>query len=192
SPGIYQGGGGPTRAGSVLRREEELERLEKEITRSSAELKTALTLTETLRGGRVEAQAALEDANRELREAEEAQRAEEARGAETERRIREAEEEGERKERDLEGEIALKAEKDRAVQASRERFGGVKGAADDLEIKARDSRRELNELTERLHRAELEHAESESEMRVLVERVRNEYELDLATWTAPPAGGGAG
>ena len=311
SPGIYQGGGGPTRAGSVLRREEELERLEKEITRSSAELKTALTLTETLRGGRVEAQAALEDANRELREAEEAQRAEEARraeheirkeaavrsqaalhaalgaveselkaalaeaeiaglalkssdeeqgrleadvareeagmreleeerarlgarhadlriettraeaafeaslgeiervrlsaeeaereirarseeGAETERRIREAQEEGERKERDLEGEIALKAEKDRAVQASRERFGGVKGAADDLEIKARDSRRELNELTERLHRAELEHAESESEMRVLVERVRNEYELDLATWTAPPAGVAAG
>ena len=303
-PGIYQGGGGPTRAGSVLRREEELERLEKEIERSSAELQKTLTLTETLRGGRVEAQAALEDANRELRETEEARRAEEAKRAEhqirkdaisraraalltalealeselkvalaegeivgqalkssdeeqgrlegdlareearvrelelerdrlgaqhadlriettraqtafesslgeierirlsaqeaereirvrseeateTDRRIREAHEESALKEKELEAEIALKAEKDRAVQAAREGFGGVKGAADDLETKAREHRRELNELTERLHRAELEHAESESEMRVLLERVRNEYELDLATWTAP-------
>lgn len=303
-PGIYQGGGGPTRAGSVLRREEELERLEKEIERSSSELKTALTLTETLRGGRVEAQAVLEDANRELRGTEEARRAEEAKRAEhqirkdaiararaalrtaleaveselkvalaegeiaglalkssdeeqgrleddlvreeahvreleqernrlgaqhadlriettraqtafesslgeierirqsaqeaereirtrseeateTDRRIREAHEESALKERELEAEIALKAEKDRAVQTAREGFGGVKGAADDLETKAREHRRELNELTERLHRAELEHAESESEMRVLLERVRNEYEVDLATWTAP-------
>ena len=81
-PGIFQGGGGPTRAGSVLRREEELERLEREIERSSAELKTALTLTETLRGGRVDAQAKLEDTNRDLREAEEALRTEATRRAE--------------------------------------------------------------------------------------------------------------
>jgi chromosome segregation protein len=301
-PGIFQGGGGPTRAGSVLRREEELERVEREIERSSAELKIALTLTETLRGGRVEAQAAVEDANRELREAEEAQRAEEARRAEhqirkdgvarargtlrtaldvvdaelkaalveaeiagqalqstdekhgrleddlarveagvremeqererlgalhadlrieatrvktafeaslgemervtlsgqeaergiaarieeaadTERRIRETHEEGERKEQELSTEIALKSEKEKALQGSRERFGSVKGAVDDLETKARDLRREHHEVTEQLHRAELERAESESELRVLIERVRNEYEVDLATWT---------
>jgi chromosome segregation protein len=301
-PGIYQGGGGPTRAGSVLRREEELERLEKEIERSSTELKTALTLTETLREGRTQAQAALEDANRELREAEENQRAEEAKrsehqirreaaarsgaalhtaleavkselkvvlveaemagqalqstdeehgrlegdlareeasvreleqehlrlgglhaelriestrattafeaglgeiervgrsaqeaerdikarteeSAETDRRIRETHEEGARKERELTAEIKLKAEKEQKLQGSRERFGSVKGAADDLETKARDLRREHHEITERLHRAELERAESESEMRVLLERVRNEYEVDLVLWT---------
>lgn len=312
-PGIFQGGGGPTRAGSVLRREEELERLEREVERSSAELKKALTLTETLRGGRVDAQAALEDAHRELRESEETHRAEETRraefqiraeaaararaalhtalevveselqaalveaeiagqalqstdlehgrleddlareealvlelerererlaalhadlrieatraktafeaglgeiervgtsaqeaeraiaaraeeSAETGRRIQETTEEGARKEQELEAEIALKAEKERAVQVSREGFGGVKGAADDLESKARELRREHHEITERLHRAELERAESESEMRVLLERVRNEYETDLRTWTpqafpGPSAGG---
>ncbi len=300
-PGIFQGGGGPTRAGSVLRREEELERLEHEIERSSAELQKALALTGTLRGGRVDAQAALEEANRELRETEEAQRTEEARRAElqirkesgsrtraalqtalaaveselkvalveaeiagqalqstdeehgrlegdlareeeevsnmererdrlvalhaelridstraktafeaglgeiervgasaqeaereiaaraeeageTDRRIHETHEEAARKEQELEAEIALKAEKERAVQASRERFGSVKGAADDLESKARELRREHHEITERLHRAELERAESESEMRVLLERVRNEYEVDLKSW----------
>src|SRR5206468_89683 len=73
-PGIFQGGGGPTRAGSVLRREEELERLGREVTRSSAELKKTLAHAETLREGRAQAQTALEEANRELREFEEAQR----------------------------------------------------------------------------------------------------------------------
>ena len=307
-PGIFQGGGGPTRAGSVLRREEELERLEREIARSSAELQSALSHAETLRGGRVDAQAALEEANRALREAEEGQRAEEARrsehqirqeaasraraaletalevveselkvalvegeiaglmlqstdeehgrlegdlareeaqvlelererdrlaalhaelriestraktafeaslgeiervgssaqeaereigarseeAAETGRRIQEAQAEGARKEEELTHEIALKSEKDQALQASRERFGAVKGSADDLEAKARDLRREHHEITERLHRAELERAESESEMRVLLERVRNEYEVDLARWTAPAPSG---
>ena len=304
-PGIFQGGGGPTRAGSVLRREEELERLEREIERSSAELKTALTLTETLRGGRVDAQGKLEDANLKLREAEEAHRAEETRraehqirkeaaararaaletalkaveseltvalaeveiaglalrstdeehgrleddlareeaqvlelererdrlaalhaelriestrsktsfeaslgeverlgasaqeaereiaaraeeAAETDRRIHETHEEGAKKEQELETEIALKAEKERSLQQFRERFGGVKGGADDLEAKARDLRREHHEITERLHRAELERAESESVMRVLLERVRNEYEVDLKSWTPQP------
>jgi len=306
SPGIYQGGGGPTRAGSVLRREEELERLEKEIERSAAELQKALTLMETLRGGRSQAQAALEDGNRELREAEEGHRAEEAKraehqirkeaaarsgaalhtaleavdselkaalveaeivglalqstdeehgrlegdlareeakvreleqerdrlgalhaelrieatratttfeaslgeierigrstqeaereiaarteeSAETDRRIRETREEGARKEHELEAEIGLKADKERVLQASREGFGSVKGAADDLETKARELRREHHEITERLHRADLERAESESVIRVLLERVRNEYEVDLALWT-PQAG----
>ena len=306
SPGIYQGGGGPTRAGSVLRREEELERMEKDIERSAAELKGTLALTETLRGGRSQTQAALEDANRELRDAEEAQRAEESKraehlirkeaaarsgavlraalesatselkvalveaeiagqalqstdeehgrlegdlareeaqvheleqererlgalhaelrieatrattaleassgeidrigqssqeaereiaarieeSAETERRIRETHEEGERKEQELTTEIGLKAGQEKTLQAARERFGSVKGAADDLETKARDLRREHHEITERLHRAELERAESESAMRVLLERVRNEYELDLAAWTPQAA-----
>ncbi|HXL15219.1 MAG TPA: AAA family ATPase, partial [Methylomirabilota bacterium] len=113
-----------------------------------------------------------------------AARAEEA--AETDRRIQETHEEGARKEQELETEIALKAEKERSLQQFRERFGGVKGGADDLEAKARDLRREHHEITERLHRAELERAESESEVRVLLERVRNEYEVDLKSWTPQP------
>jgi len=310
-PGIFQGGGGPTRAGSVLRREEELERLEGEIARSSADLKTALAQTEALRAGRAEALAALEEGNRELREAEEAQRAEESHraeqairkeaaartraalstalevveseikvalaeaeiaglalqstdaehgrltddlardeaevlalererdrlallhaelriestraktafelslgeiervgasaleaereiaaraeeSAETERRIVETQDEGARKEQDLTAEIELKGEKERALQISREGFGGVKGSADDLETKARDLRREHHEITERLHRAELERAESETEMRVLLDRVRNEYEVNLATWTPQALAGPEG
>ena len=301
-PGIFQGGGGPTRAGSVLRREEELERLEGDIKRSSAELQKTLTRTETLREGRGQAQSALEDANRNLREAEEAQRAEEAKRAEhhfrkeaaararatlgtalevveselkvalaeaknaglalqttdeehgrlegdlareeaevleleqerdrlgalhaelrvestrtktafeaslgeiervalsaqeaereiaarneesteTDRRIRETHDAVANKEKELTAEIALKSGKEAVLQGSRERFGTVKGAADDLETKARDLRREHHEINERLHRAELERAESESELRVLLERVRNEYEVDLAVWT---------
>jgi len=305
-PGIFQGGGGPTRAGSVLRREEELERLGREVTRSSAELKKTLAHAETLREGRAQAQTALEEANRELREFEEAQRGDEAKraehlirmeasakagaalqaalevieaelkvalveaeiasqalqttdeehgrleddlareetgvlelererdrlaalqaelriesmrartafeassgeidrvaasgeeakreiaarteeSAETDRRIRETQAAVAAKEQELEQEIALKSEKDQSLQRSRERFGSVKGSADDLEAKARELRREHHELTERLHRAELERAESESEMRVLVERVRNEYETDLKTWTPASA-----
>ncbi|HXF59823.1 MAG TPA: chromosome segregation protein SMC [Candidatus Saccharimonadales bacterium] len=300
-PGIFQGGGGPTRAGSVLRREEELERLEGEMARSSAELQKALALTETLRGGRVDALAALEEANRDLKESEDTQRAEEARraehhirkeaaararaivqsalegvesdlkvtlveaeiagqalqstdaehgklegdlareeaqtmelererdrlaavhaelriestrattafeatlgeferigtsaqeaereiaaraeeAAETDRRIQETLGEGARKEKELETEIALKAGNETTLQGARERFGAVKGSSDDLETKARDLRREHHEITERLHRAELERAESESEMRILLERVRNEYEVDLKSW----------
>src|SRR5258705_13271506 len=73
-PGIFQGGGGPTRAGSVLRREEELERLGHEVERSAAELKKTLAHAETLREGRAQTQAALEDANRELREFEDTHR----------------------------------------------------------------------------------------------------------------------
>src|SRR6266850_2401093 len=81
-PGIFQGGGGPTRAGSVLRREEELERLGHEVERSAAELKKTLAHAETLREGRAQTQAALEDANRELREFEETHRQDEAKRAE--------------------------------------------------------------------------------------------------------------
>src|SRR5439155_20808131 len=43
-----------------------------------------------------------------------------------------------------------------------------------------------------LRRAGVEDAESESERRGVVERVGSEYELDLGTWTAPPAGVAAG
>src|SRR5262249_23062607 len=108
-------------------------------------------------------------------------RSEEA--AETERRIQEAQAEAARKEDELTREIELKSEKEQVLQASRERFGHAKGSVDDLETQARDLRREHHEITDRLHRAELERAESESEMRVLLERVRNEYEVDLARWT---------
>ncbi|OLE58491.1 MAG: hypothetical protein AUG74_17120 [Bacteroidetes bacterium 13_1_20CM_4_60_6] len=261
-PGIFQGGGGPTRAGSVLRREEELERLGREVTRSSAELRKTLAHAETLREGRAQAQTALEEANRELREFEEAQRGDEAKRAEhlirmeasakagaalqaalevieaelkvalveaeiASQALQTTDEEHGRLEDDLAREetgvlelererdrlAALQAElriesmrartafeassgeiervaasgKDQSLQRSRERFGSVKGSADDLEAKARELRREHHELTERLHRAELERAESESEMRVLVERVRNEYETDLKTWTPASA-----
>ena len=305
-PGIFQGGGGPTRAGSVLRREEELERLGREVERSAAELKKTLAHAETLREGRAHTQAALEDANRELREFEETHRADEAKraehrirlearaqargaleqalegveselkvalveaeiasqalqttdeehgrveddlareeaqvlelererdrllalhaelriestraktafeassgeidrvagsgeeakreiaaraeeSAETDRRIQETHGAVGAKEQELEQEIALKAEKEQSLQRSRERFGSVKGSADDLEAKARELRREHHELTERLHRQELERAESESEMRVLTERVRNEYETDLKSWTPAAA-----
>src|SRR5258705_10563050 len=81
-PGIFQGGGGPTRAGSVLRREEELERLTREIQRSSAELQKALAHAENLRGGRADAMGELEGAHLKLKESEEAQRAEETKRAE--------------------------------------------------------------------------------------------------------------
>src|SRR5262249_29712262 len=91
-------------------------------------------------------------------------RAEEA--AETERRIQEAQAEAARKEDELTREIELKSEKEQVLQASRERFGHAKGSVDDLETQARDLRREHHEITDRLHRAELERAESESEMRV--------------------------
>jgi chromosome segregation protein len=305
-PGIFQGGGGPTRAGSVLRREEELERLGHEVERSAAELKKTLAHAETLREGRAQTQAALEDANRELREFEETHRQDEAKrtehrirlearvqargtlqaaveavgselkvalveagiasqalqttdeehgrleddltreeaqvlelererdrllalhaelriestraktafeassgeidrvagsadeakreiaaraeeSAETDRRIRETHTAVGAKEQELEREIAFKAEKEQTLQRSREGFGSVKGSADDLEAKARELRREHHELTERLHRQELERAESESEMRVLTERVRNEYETDLKSWTPASA-----
>ncbi len=301
-PGIFQGGGGPTRAGSVLRREEELERLTREIQRSSAELQKALAHAENLRGGRADAMGQLEGAHLKLKESEEAQRAEETKraehqirkeasararatleaalegvesdlkvalaeseiagqalqstdeehgrltgdlareeeqtmelererdrlaavhaelrvectrattafeaslgeiervgqsaleaeremkaraeeAAETDRRIQEATAEGARKEKELEQEIALKAGNETTLQGARERVGAVKGSADDLETKAREMRREHHEIVEGLHKAELERAESESEMRVLLERVRNEYEVDLKTWT---------
>src|SRR5262249_49139656 len=103
--------------------------------------------------------------------------------SDTERRIQEAQAEGARKEEELESEVALKSGIETALQGARERFGAVKGSSDDLETQTRELRREHHEITERLHRAELERAESESEMRVLLERVRNEYEVDLRTWT---------
>ncbi len=75
------------------------------------------------------------------------------------------------------------------MQKSRERFGEVKGLADDVETRTREHRRAHAELTERLHRAELEQAEADGEIRRLIERIRNEYEVDLATYA--PSGDGA-
>ena len=72
-----------------------------------------------------------------------------------------------------------------ALQGARERFGALKGEADALEARTREFRREHAELPERLHRHELEHAEGEAEMRLLSERIRNEYEVDLASWIPP-------
>jgi len=307
-PGIFHGGSGATRAGSVLRREEELERLTADVERASADLVEVLRRTESLRAERIAVLAALEDANRSLKSAEEVQRSEESRKAEhsirkdavartratlkaaldtveaelrvalaeaemaglalksadeehgrlesllaheeaevraleqerevlaaqhaeirieaartrtafdtsigeierlrqsseeavreieartqeaadTERRIREAVEESALKEQELTTEIALRAEKEIALQAVREGFGEAKGLADDTETKTRELRREHADLTERLHRAELEAAESEAEIRLLSERIQNEYEVDIALYAAPEFSG---
>jgi chromosome segregation protein len=53
-------------------------------------------------------------------------------------------------------------------------------------------RREHATLTDRLHRAELEQAEADGELRRLIERVRNEYEVDLASWVPEAASAEAG
>ncbi len=307
-PGIVHGGSGVTRAGSVLRREEELETLAAELERASVSLAETLARTEVLRAERTAAVASHEECTRALAGAEQVLRREEARrgehvirrgaaleslaqvrtsidslgadlarareelesaafalrtadaergqveellareeseframeeererltshhaelridvarsrgaadasereaerlrfavseaereiaaraeeAAETERRIREVEEDRARREAELTLEAERKHGKELEVQAARERFGALKGEADDLEARTREVRREHGELTERLHRFELEHAEAEAESRLLCERVRNEYELDLATYVAPAEAG---
>ncbi|HET9940445.1 MAG TPA: chromosome segregation protein SMC [Candidatus Eisenbacteria bacterium] len=304
-PGIFQGGGGPTRAGSVLRREEELTDLSAEIERSAASLAAILKTTEGNRAERASAVSEQEEAARLLQVAEQAHRAQESRlaeqkirgdamvqassslasslgavAAELERALGEAEsaqvalksadeergrvdailaqeetevrelernrehrvalhaearveatrarssleaairererltrsaDEAEReigsrreeaiqtetriqetetlcgeRETELAQEIEKKAEREVLLQRARERFGEVKGQADDVESTTRDVRREHATLTERLHKAELEQAEADGELRRLLERVRNEYEIDLVSW-APEA-----
>jgi chromosome segregation protein len=107
----------------------------------------------------------------------------------TERRIQETETLCTQREAELAQEIEKKAEREVALQQSRERFGEVKGLSDDVDARARGLRREHGELTERLHRAELELAETEGEMKRLGERIRNEYEIDLMTYVpVVPAG----
>jgi chromosome segregation protein len=303
-PGIVHGGSGVTRAGSVLRREEELEALAVDLERSSTSLAEVLAETERLRAERAEARTAHEALARAVAAAEDAARAEEtkraehrirygaatdslevvrtalsgletdlarareemesatralqstdaergeletvlareeaeyralseqreraaavhaelrievtraraaaeaaeregerlrsavaeaereiaARGeeaAETERRIGEVEAEREQKDAELAAEVERKRVQEEQLQGARERFGALKGEADDLEAWTREFRREHGELTERLHRHELEHAEGEAEMRLLSERIRNEYEVDLASWVPP-------
>jgi len=301
APGIIHGGSGATRAGSVLRREDEILELAASIERSSAALAATLGASEKLRAERAEAQAAQEAAARSLASIEESHRALEGRraeqnirgdamakasqslagalrsleeesartrteaeaaeeklrtaeaergrvddmlaqeeaefrateqererlgaqhaetrieaarsraafdlarreidrmrqsadeaerdiqsrdeeAAETARRIEEAAALCARREEELAEEIRLKAEKELALHGTRERFGGVKGSVDDIETRTRDFRREHNELTERLHRIELEQTESEGAARRLIERVWNEYEIDLAAY----------
>jgi len=303
-PGIFQGGSGATRAGSVLRREDEITVLAEEIERSAAALAETVRRSETRRAERAKALAASEEASRKLAIAEENHRAQESRRKEqiirgdamvqaaasvqsslgavgeeleralaeaesaqvalqsadeergrvddilareeaevraieldrerltaqhaearveatrarssaeasiremerlrasadeaereigsrgeeavlTERRIQETEELCSQRETELVQEIEKKAERDVAHQRSREQFGEVKGQADDLESKVRELRREHSDLTERHHRAELEQAEADGEMRRLLERVRNEYEVDLAAYVLP-------
>jgi chromosome segregation protein len=106
--------------------------------------------------------------------------------SETGRRIEEAAALCAKREDELAEEIRLKAEKELALHGTRERFGAVKGGVDDIETRTREFRREHSELTERLHRIELEQAEAEGASRRLVERIWNEYEIDLATYV--PAG----
>ncbi len=91
------------------------------------------------------------------------------------------------REAELAVEIERKTERELALQKSRERFGEIKGLADDVEARTRDMRRSHAELTERFHRAELEQTEAESDVRRLVERIANEYEVDLATFVPPTA-----
>ena len=304
-PGIFQGGGGPTRAGSVLRREEELTDLAAEIERSAASLAAILKTAEENRAERASAVSVQEESTRLLQVAEQAHRAQESRLAEqkirgdamvqaasslasslaavvadltralgesesaqvalrsadeergrvdailaqeetevrglerdrehrvalhaearveatrarsaleaairererltrsadeaereigsrreeavqTETRIQETETLCAEREAELAQEIQKKAEREVLLQGARERFGEVKGQADDVESTTREVRREHATLTERLHKAELEQAEADGELRRLLERVRNEYEIDLASW-APEA-----
>jgi chromosome segregation protein len=301
APGILHGGSGSTRAGSVLRREDEIVELAAAIHRSAAALGNTVGATETLRAERTAAQGEQEHAARALASAEEAHRSLEGRraeqtirgdamakaseslvgalktveediartgaeaavaeeklqvaeaergrvdgllageeqefrateqererltgqhaevrieatraraaydvarreidrmrqsadeaerdiqsreeeAAETSRRIEEAGTLCAQREEELTQEIRLKAEKEQVLHGTRERFGTVKGSVDDIETRTRDLRREHTELTERLHRIELEQSESEGAARRLLERVWNEYELDLAAY----------
>jgi chromosome segregation protein len=306
-PGIVQGGSGATRAGSVLRREEELVELALSLEHSASSLSETVAMSEALRGERARSQEALEETNRRLATAEHAHRAQESRRAEqtirgdamgqaaaslevslasvaadiaraqaeadeanralrsaeaergrvdevlareeaefralekeresltalhaetrieatrgrsafettvreierlqasaqeaerdirnrldeaseTERRIRETEALTTERESELALEIERKTERELALQKARERFGEVKGAADDIEARTRAFRRENSELTEHIHRADLEQAEADGDMRRLSERVWNEYELELASYVAPVPG----
>ncbi|MEK7315348.1 MAG: AAA family ATPase, partial [Candidatus Eisenbacteria bacterium] len=303
-PGIVHGGSGSTRAGSVLRREEELVDLAQALERSAAALAETVAMSEALRAERTGCQGSLEEANRRLAAAEQAHRSQESRraeqtirgdamgqaaasldaalasvsgdiaramadadvanlalqsadeergrvdevlareeaefraleqeresvtalhaeirieatrtrssfettvreierlqlsaeeaerdirnrleeAAETERRIRETEALTTERESELVLEIERKAERELTLQKARERFGEVKGAADDIETRTRDLRREHGTLTEQVHRADLEQAEADGDMRRLTERVWNEYELELAAYVAP-------
>jgi len=305
-PGIVYGGTGGTRAGSVLRREDELGALGEEIGRSAAALAETVAGSEALRSERMGSQAEQEQAARDLRDSEQAHRALEARRAEqtirgdamgqaagavrtaldsleieigrtvgeaekaevalqsadqergrvdeilareesefraleqerehltalhaearieatrsrtehesaqreiermglaadeaerdirsrteeaseTERRIQETAALCVQREDELSQEIAHKADKELALSKTRERFGEVKGKADDIEARTRDLRREHNELIERLHRIELEQAETDGELRRLAERVWNEYEIELAAYVPADA-----
>ena len=300
-PGIFQGGSGSTRAGSVLRREEELSALGEELGRSASKLAETVRESERLRAERTAATDEATQANRTLAVAQDGQRAHESRRTEfsirgealgqateslgsslasleeecaramseaesaeqalqsadqergrvddmlaqeeaqvraleqererfvalhaearveasrsrgatessrreaermglsadeaereiksrieeaaaTERRIQETEALCTLRETELAQEIKKKAEREVALQQSRERFGEVKGLSDDVDARARGLRREHGELTERLHRAELELAEAEGEMKRLAERIQNEYEIDLASY----------
>src|SRR5262249_34978969 len=265
-PGIFQGGSGATRAGSVLRREDEITVLAEEIERSATALAETVRRSESRRAERAKALGASEEANRALAIAEENHRAQESRRKEqiirgdamvqaaasvqsslgtvveeleralaeaesaqvalqsadeergrvddilareeaevraieldrdrltaqhaearveatrarssaeasireierlrasaeeaereiggrgeeavlTEGRIQETQELCSQRETELAQEIEKKAERDVALQRSREQFGEVKGQADDLESKVREIRREHSDLT---------------------------------------------
>ncbi len=307
-PGIFQGGGGSTRAGSVLRREDELAVLAQELEGSARALAQTVQVSESRRAARAGALASLEEANRLLAAADEAHRAQESRRTEqtirgdamvqaaqslgaslagveadlqralaegesaqlalqsadqergrvddimareeaevrameqerervvalhaearidatharsavesshreidrlgrsadeaereirsraeeasqTEARIQETETLCAGRETELTQEIDRRAEREVALQRARERFGEVKGIADDVEARTRELRREHATLVDRLHRVELEQAEAEGEMRRLIERIRNEHEVDLASYEPVPSGG---
>jgi len=130
-------------------------------------------------------EAAIRERERLTRSADEAEREIGSRREEavqTETRIQETETLCAEREAELAQEIQKKAEREVLLQGARERFGEVKGQADDVESTTREVRREHATLTERLHKAELEQAEADGELRRLLERVRNEYEIDLASW----------
>ena len=65
-PGIVQGGSGATRAGSVLRREEELVDLAQALDRSTASLAETVALSESLRAEKTRSQESLEETNRQI------------------------------------------------------------------------------------------------------------------------------
>ena len=176
------------RVDEILAREESefraLEQEREKLTALHAEARIEATRSRT----------AYESAQREIErmglaadEAERDIRSREEEASETERRIQETAALCVQREGELSQEIAHKADKEVALSKARERFGDVKGKADDIEARTRDLRREHTELVDRLHRIELDQAESDGELRRLAERIWNEYEIELAAYVPAQA-----
>ncbi|HET9252324.1 MAG TPA: chromosome segregation protein SMC, partial [Candidatus Eisenbacteria bacterium] len=174
--------------------DDELAREENEVRALEQERERRVALHAEARVEATRARSSLEagiaEHERLLRSAEEAERgiaSREEEAVQTENRIREAETLSSEREAELALEIQRKAERELVLQKAREEFGEVKGKSDDVESRVREVRREHAELTERLHRADLEQAEADGEMRRLLERIRNEYEIDLESYVPPEA-----
>jgi chromosome segregation protein len=172
--------------GMLAREEEEFRATEQDRDRMTAQHAEARIEATRSRAAFDSARREIERMHESANEAERDIQSRDEEASETERRIEEAAALCAKREDELAEEIRLKAEKELALHGTRERFGAVKGGVDDIETRTREFRREHSELTERLHRIELEQSEAEGASRRLVERIWNEYEIDLATYV--PAG----